>query len=108
MTNDVYAAVGEPFSFSLLLNTLFLKLVEELTPDRMEAFLRDHCKLFGPNESFARDDKLRHGWRMSGPMYGVCAPTPQRRTELLVACVMAINRQFGIHLVLLIDVAASE
>ncbi|CUE59633.1 Hypothetical protein, putative [Bodo saltans] len=99
--NDVYAAVGEPFSFSEDDKTLFLKLVEEITPDKMESFLRDNCKLFGPNERFARDDKLRHGWRMSGPMYGVCAPTPKRRTELLIACVMAINRQFKIHLILL-------
>ncbi|CUG85990.1 Hypothetical protein, putative, partial [Bodo saltans] len=69
-----------------------------MTPDKMESFLRDHCKLFGPQESFARDDVFRNGWRMSGPMYGVCAPTPTRRNELLDACVLAINKQFGIHL----------
>ncbi|CUG19880.1 Hypothetical protein, putative [Bodo saltans] len=99
--NDVFAAVGEPFNFSEDDKTLFLKLVEEITPDKMEVYLRDHCNLFAPNESFARDDKLRHGWRNSGPAYGVRAPTPKRRTELLVSCVMAINRQFGIHLALL-------
>ncbi|CUG19968.1 Hypothetical protein, putative, partial [Bodo saltans] len=92
--NDVYAAVGEPFSFSKDDKTLFLKLVEEITPDKMEAFLRDQFK---PGECFARDDKLRHGWRMSGPMYGVCAPTAERRKELLHSCVVAINRQYGTH-----------
>ncbi|CUG19912.1 Hypothetical protein, putative [Bodo saltans] len=104
--NDVYAAVGEPFSFSEDDKTLFLKLVEEMTPDKMEAFLRDHCKLFKPGECFARDDKLRHGWRMSGPMYGVCAHSPQRRNELLVSCVLAINRQYNIHLALLVGAAS--
>ncbi|CUE59608.1 Hypothetical protein, putative [Bodo saltans] len=97
--NDVYAAVGEPFSFSEDDKTLFMKLVEEITPDKMEGFLRDNCKLFGPNEHFARDDKVRNGWRMSGPTYGICAATSERRTELFASCVFAINKQFGIHLV---------
>ncbi|CUE59111.1 Hypothetical protein, putative [Bodo saltans] len=93
--NDVYAAVGESFRFSEEDKTLFLKLVEEITPDKMESFLRDHCKLFGPNERFARDDIARRDW---GPIYGVCAPTAKRRAALLVACVTVINKQFRIDL----------
>ncbi|CUG85984.1 Hypothetical protein, putative [Bodo saltans] len=104
--NDVYAAVGEPFRFSEDDNNIFLQLVEEVTPDRIEVFLRDDCKLFGRDERFAKDDKLRNGWRMTGPVYGVCAPTPQRK-ELLIASVVAINRQFGTHLILL-DVTAER
>ncbi|CUE64675.1 Hypothetical protein, putative, partial [Bodo saltans] len=47
------------------------------------------------NERFARDDRERPGWRLSGPMYGVCAATSERRRELMNQCITKINEAYS-------------
>jgi hypothetical protein len=57
--------------------------------------------LFVPPERLAADDKVRLGWRVSGPMYGVCAATQSRRRELMWQCLAVINQEFQLSLALL-------
>ncbi|CUG19761.1 Hypothetical protein, putative [Bodo saltans] len=57
--------------------------------------------LFMGGESFARDDQVRVGWRITGPLYGVRAATSARRRELMQLCIDTVNRLNGKQLRLL-------
>ncbi|CUG85986.1 Hypothetical protein, putative, partial [Bodo saltans] len=93
-SNDVYIAGGEPFAFTAEQATLFVSFVLHVTADRLEHFLNE-AEIFGANERFARDDRERPGWRLSGPMYGVCAATSERRRELMNQCITKINEAYS-------------
>ncbi|CUG85561.1 Hypothetical protein, putative [Bodo saltans] len=96
-SNDVYAAAGEPFALPAEHARFFVDLAVNYSPDAIEKLL---VGLFRQTEKFARDDKLRPGWRVSGPMYGVCASTPERRRELMELCIAKINVTYNVKLTL--------
>ncbi|CUG85565.1 GPI-anchored surface protein, putative, partial [Bodo saltans] len=99
-SNDVYHAAGEPFALTAEHATIFVSLVMTHTSDAIEKLLEG---IFRETEKFARDDKLRPGWRVSGPMYGVCASTPERRRELMELCIAKINMAYDVKLVLMAE-----
>ncbi len=89
-SNDVYAAFGEPFPFSPEDMARFAALMAA-----SGNFIEN--QIFGRNvdwregERLAADATVRIGWRITGPMYGICANSMQRRRELMVQCLDSLN-----------------
>ncbi|CUG19797.1 Hypothetical protein, putative [Bodo saltans] len=86
--DDVFALCGEPFLMSPLDSDILAQLVFVVGADSIE---QDVVHLFQENERFARDDQVRSGWRIAGPVYGVCAATHERRRGLMQSCLSVIN-----------------
>jgi hypothetical protein len=90
--NDVYAQAGQPFPISA-------NDMKKLRPSDIE-FLNSHILHHCSSEvSFARDDKVRSGWKVSGPIYGICARFQWQRDTLNHLCIRVLNTEFGLGLV---------
>jgi hypothetical protein len=92
---EVYAVCGEPFRLSVKDSAKLAQLIFVIGADVLEHELRH---IFHPNERFARDDQVRLGWSIPGPLYGVCAATSERRLSLMRGCVDVVNARYGLHL----------
>ncbi|CUG85557.1 Hypothetical protein, putative [Bodo saltans] len=101
-SNEVYHAAGEPFALTVEQSVLLASIVKQFTPNTIEQ-LFVNAGIFKGRERFARDDKNRPGWRLSGPMYGVCAATPERRRELMNQCIAKINETYNVRLTLMAE-----
>lgn len=97
IANDVYKVAGEPFGFSAESMASFESLVNDVS---IADIAKHVAGIFRDGERFV-DDKTRFGWRISGPMCGVCAGSPERRRKLMEDCVSTINDKLKTALTLI-------
>lgn len=93
-SNYVQAVAGEPFHFDSEMAARFRILLMRLPRDEINSHL---AGVFHVGEKLVSDEP-RLGWDVSGPVYGVCASTPQRRQEIMNACVTKLNSVYGMSL----------